>query len=169
MNLIIRNILRFLLLILLQTLVLNNIYLGGFITPFLYILFVLMLPTSLPKVAVLLIAFVSGLWVDVFSNMLGLHAFAATAVGFCRITFADKILTRGEDVAIDTPSMRSVAMGPALYFLFLMILIYNFIYFFLVYFSFHDILRILVSTLLSTVVTWALAVLYQASFIKKEH
>ena len=48
MNLVIRNIARCLLLVLLQVLVLNNIYLGGYITPYLYILFVLMRPTSLP-------------------------------------------------------------------------------------------------------------------------
>ena len=169
MNLILRNIGRFLLLMVLQVLVLNNIYLGGFITPFLYVLFILMLPTSLPKVAMLLIAFASGLTVDVFSNVMGFHAMAATFVAFCRITFADKILTRGEAVTIDTPSTRSVAIGPMLFYLALMLFLFYALYFLLVYFSFHDFFRILLSALLSTFFTWLLAILYQSIFIKKEH
>lgn len=168
MNLILRNVGRFLLLILLQVLVLNNVYLGGFATPCLYVLFVLMLPTSLPKPAMLLIGFASGMVVDIFANVAGYHAFCATLVAFCRITFADRILTRGEEMVIEVPSIRSVPTGPAMYYLFLLLLVYNTAYFGLVYFSLHDILRILLSALLSTIVSWALAVLYQSIFIKKE-
>lgn len=169
MNLVIRNIARCLLLVLLQVLVLNNIYLGGYITPYLYILFVLMLPTSLPKPVTLLIAFATGLTVDMFSNLMGLHAFAATMVAFCRVTFADRILTRGDSVTIDTPSVYSVSLSPALFYLLLMLFVYNMAYFLLVYFSFHDMLRILLSATLSTLVVGVLSVLYQSIFTPKEY
>lgn len=169
MNLILRNIGRFALLMALQLLVFNNIYLGGFITPFLYVLFILMLPTSLPRMAMLVVAFATGLTMDMFSNLMGLHTFAATLVAMCRILFADKILTRGEDVSIDIPSIRSVALGPMLYYLFLLLIIYHIAYFGLVLFSVHDTLRILLTALASTFVSWLLAILYQTLLIRKEH
>ena len=45
-NLVWRNIGRFLLLMLLQLFVLNNVYLGAYVMPMLYLLFILMLPSS---------------------------------------------------------------------------------------------------------------------------
>ena len=44
-NLIWRNLGRFALLMALQLLVLNYVYLGGYVMPLLYVLFILMLPT----------------------------------------------------------------------------------------------------------------------------
>lgn len=168
MNTIWQNIIRFAVLMLLQLLVLNNVYLGGYITPYLYVLFVLMLPTNTPRPAMLLLAFASGLCVDIFDNMLGFHSFAATLLGFCRITFADKILTRGEQIDIDTPSIHSVGVSQLAGYLLLMFFIYNFAFFFLEIFSFEDFWRILLSSVLSTVVVWVLAMLYQSLFLRKK-
>ena len=63
-NLVWRNIGRFLLLTLMQLLILNNVYLGGYVMPMLYVLFILMLPTSTGRIPMLLIAFGTGLLMD---------------------------------------------------------------------------------------------------------
>ena len=107
-RLILQNILRFLLLVLFQALILNNVHMGGFVVPFIYILFIAMLPVGMNRVGLLFLAFVTGLIMDVFCNMPGFHAFACTLIAFCRITFADRILTRNEAVEIPTPSIHSV-------------------------------------------------------------
>lgn|SRR5574344_414097 len=167
-NLLIQNILRFILLMLFQILVLNNVYLGGYINPYLYVLFILMLPTNLPRIPMLLLAFLSGLCIDIFSNMLGFHTFACTLVAFCRLAFADKILTRGEPVVIDTPSIHSVALQQFAFYLLLLFFIYNVAYFSLEIFNFHDFWTILLSALLSTLVTWVLALLCQTLFLRKK-
>ena len=86
-NIVLRNISRFLLLLLLQVLVLDRIYLGGYISTFLFVLAILMLPTRMGKVPMLLVAFGTGLLVDLFSNRVGMHAFACTLVAFCKILF----------------------------------------------------------------------------------
>ena len=96
-----RNIGRFVLLTLLQLLVLNNVYLGGYVMPLLYVLFILMLPTSTGRVPMLLMAFGMGLLMDIMAGSLGFHALACTIVAMMRITFADRILTRGENVVED--------------------------------------------------------------------
>ncbi len=107
-NLVWRNIGRFVLLALVQLLVLNNVYLGGYVMPMLYVLFILMLPTSTGRIPMLLIAFGTGLLMDIMAGALGFHALACTVVAMMRILFADRILTRGENVAIANPGIYSV-------------------------------------------------------------
>ena len=99
-NLIIRNIIRFVVLMVLQVVIFNQVSLWGYVLPMLYVLFVLMLPTGMNKIALLLIAFATGLTEDLFCNLLGFHACACTVVALCRILFADKILTRNETTEI---------------------------------------------------------------------
>ena len=50
------------LLVLFQGLILNNIEFGGYIVPFLYVVFILALPFETPNWLVLLIGFGLGLW-----------------------------------------------------------------------------------------------------------
>ena len=52
-NEVVGNTLRFIFLVLLQVLILNNIQLSGYLNPFLYVLFILMLPFETPKWLVL--------------------------------------------------------------------------------------------------------------------
>lgn len=83
-NLISRNILRFVVLVLIQGLILNNINLGGLVNPYLYVLILLMLPQELPPWANLVIGFATGVAIDAFSNTLGMHTSACVFVGFAR-------------------------------------------------------------------------------------
>ena len=81
---ILNNTVRFLLLVLVQVLILNNIQLGGYINPYLYVLFILLLPVETPKWLILFLSFFIGIGVDMFSNTMGLHAAASVFMGFCR-------------------------------------------------------------------------------------
>src|SRR5581483_10393034 len=78
------NILRFIFLILFQVLVLNNIQLGGYINPYGYVLFILLLPVETPKWLLLLLSFSIGISLDMFSNTMGLHAAACVFMAYCR-------------------------------------------------------------------------------------
>ena len=63
-------VIRFVALILLQVLVLNNVAFSGSINPYLYILFLLMLPFDSPKWLSLVSAFFLGLSIDIFNKLL---------------------------------------------------------------------------------------------------
>ncbi len=91
---ILRNLLRFIFLILLQALVLNNWTLGMGIQPFLYVLIILMLPFETAPWAVLLLSFMTGIAMDAFENTLGMHASAATLMGYLRKPILDRIAPR---------------------------------------------------------------------------
>lgn len=167
-KIVLQNIIRFVVLIFFQISVLNNIYLGGYVNLFLYILFILMLPTYLPKNVIILISFATGFIVDIFSTTLGLHTFSATLIGFSRVVFADKILTKGDNVEIDTPSIRTIS--PSVYSAYAIILtfIYCFFYYLIESFSLHDILNLLIRTVLSTIVTYLLMIACQFLFINQK-
>jgi len=166
-NIIFRNIGRFVLLMLMQLLVFNNVYLGGYINPCIYLLFVAMLPTNTGRIATLLIAFGSGLCVDLFSNMPGFHTAACTLVGFIRVIWADKILLHDNEDAIETPSIYSVSYQQFSIYLLLLLAAYYLAYYLLVDFSLRGLPADLLSTLLSSLVTFVLAILYQTLFLRK--
>lgn len=83
-NDVIRNGIRFILVVLLQVLVLNNIELNGYLNPFLYVFFILMLPFQTPNWLVLVLSFLIGISIDMFSDTGGLHAAATVLMGFLR-------------------------------------------------------------------------------------
>ena len=167
-NLVWRNIGRFVLLMLLQLLVLNNVYMGGYVMPMLYVLFVLMLPTSTGRVPLLLMAFGSGLLVDVMSGVLGFNTLACTVVAMLRILFADRILTRGENVVIETPSIYSVTPQYFITYLLVSTAVFYLVLYTVELFSFRGLGGVLLATVCSTLVTSLLAVLYQMALLRRK-
>lgn len=159
---------RFALLMLLQLLVLNHVYLGGYVMPMLYVLFILMLPTDTRRIPMLLIAFGTGLLMDIMNNMLGFHALACTVVAMLRILFVDRILTRNEPVVITTPSIYSVTPQYYISYLMLLLAVFYLVFYTAELFGFRSFGGVLLASVCSTLATTLLAVLYQFVFIKKE-
>jgi len=81
---IIKNILRFIILIGIQVFLLKNMVIYGLNVPYLYILFILLLPFQTPNWLLFTLAFIAGLTVDIFSDTLGLHAAACILLAFFR-------------------------------------------------------------------------------------
>ena len=71
-------------LVLVQALLLNNISLFGLATPFVYIYFLLVVDRDADRNALMVMAFLLGLAVDVFSNTPGVNAGASVLVAFIR-------------------------------------------------------------------------------------
>lgn len=84
MNKSLSNIIRFAALILLQVFVVNNIRLGGYVHPNVYLIFVMLLPINIPNWQLLISGFGMGLIIDLFCGTPGLHAGASTFMAFCR-------------------------------------------------------------------------------------
>lgn len=160
-----QNIFRFILLVLLQVLVLNNIQLLGYINPYLYILFILSLPYKMPRWLTLVLAFVIGLTIDIFSNTMGMHAFATVFVTFMR-TGIIKLFTSIEEGNNPTPSFHTFGVSAYIKYIVLIILMHHTILFFLEAFSFVHFWIISTKILLSSLIT-ILFVLGVQSFNKK--
>jgi len=79
-----RNIARFLILVLFQVLFLNNYEPTAYFTPYLYVLFILLMPFETPNSFLLFSSFALGLSIDMFSDTFGVHAAASVFMAYTR-------------------------------------------------------------------------------------
>jgi len=111
----------FILLVLFQGLILNNIEFGGYIVPFLYVTFILALPFETPNWVVLLLGFVLGIAIDSFSSTLGMHTSATVVLAFCRAYLLKLVMPRGGYEFNSKPTVQD--MGITWYLLYAIILV----------------------------------------------
>lgn len=97
--------LLFLGLLALQVLLFDNIELFGFLNPYIYVLFVLLLPVDISPMVAMPLAFMQGLTLDFFSSTLGLHATANTILAFLRPYILRSLSEREPDKSSVVPSM----------------------------------------------------------------
>ena len=147
-----QNIFRFVFLVLFQVLVLNNIQFLGFVNPYVYILFILALPVQIPRWFLLILAFILGLTIDIFSNTIGMHAFATVFVAFFRGGII-KLFTNIEEGSNPTPSFYTFGVSAYVKFVVVMVLIHHVTLFVLEAFSFANIGILLAKIFVSTFVT----------------
>lgn len=92
------NIIRFIILVLIQVMLLRSIDFGEYgyyLKIFIYPLALLMLPLKMQTWATLLIAFFTGLTVDMFYDSAGMHAGACVAMMFARPLIINLLEPRG--------------------------------------------------------------------------
>lgn len=102
------NILRWVVLLFVQIFLLRNIGSYNLSTPFIYILFILVLPFNIPNLVLYILAFSTGLTVDAFYDTLGVHTSACVALAFVRILFISVSLNKE---SIDEPEPSLGNMG----------------------------------------------------------
>ena len=98
--------------------------------------------------------------VDIFSNTLGIHAFASVFVSYIRPVVIRVITNREEDMS-DYPGLRQNGMGWFLYYTTLMVLIHHSVLFFIEVFSFANFLSTVYRILLSPISSIFVIVLSQ--------
>lgn len=162
-----RNILRFVFLILLQVWVLNNIQFSGFINPYVYILFILLLPFETPAWFILILAFFLGLSVDMFTNTLGMHASASVFMAFFRPYVLQSIAPR-DGYEINT-FPRVYYYGFTWFFKYTLILVFiHHLFLFTVeVFGFTSYYWVLWRTVLSTLFTMVIIIISQYLIYRK--
>ncbi|MCP4551179.1 MAG: rod shape-determining protein MreD [Bacteroidetes bacterium] len=163
-NLITKNIIRFIFLVLFQFFILNNIQLFGHLNPYLYILFILLLPLETPRWLLLVLAFILGFSIDYLSNTIGLNIAASVFIAFIRpviIRLISQKTELGSGVCIDIRDM-----GLKWFFLYTAILVlsHHLILFYLEIFRFTDFFVTLNRAILSFLFTMALIFISQYLF-----
>src|SRR6201996_7012973 len=106
---IIINFIRFVALVFIQVFLLKNIALYNLSTPYLYILFILLLPFEIPNVVLFILAFLLGITVDAFYDTPGLHAASCVLLAFVRTVFIN--LTVQKDGFDNEPEPTLSMMG----------------------------------------------------------
>lgn len=125
-NEVIRQLVRFIALLVAQILICNHVFVFGFINPDIYLMALLLLPMTLPKSAQYAIAFATGFIVDIFDMTFGIHAMAALTLIALR-PFVIKLLSINKKKTDDTaPSPKNRDFKWLLYYTMLMVFIHQF-------------------------------------------
>ena len=152
MNIWVENILRFVVLLLLQVLLINNIHIMGLCNPCIYILFLISLPSDLPRWAELIIGFVVGLIMDVFCNTLGVHTAACTFVSYLRPLLIKNMIQDNERLT-GTFNGRVTDFLIYVKIVSYLVVLHHFIIFALIGFSLHNWWIIIIEIILSSIIT----------------
>ncbi len=162
---IIVQIIRFILLVFVQVLVLNQIeisgVLNGFVNPYLYVLFLLMLPININKILLLFLCFLTGFTIDIFSGTAGMHASACLVLGFLRPGFLNIIAPReGYETTL---KLNIAGMGTSTFLIYasVMIFAHHFVLFLVESFTFLNFFQLLLRVITCSISTLLLAVLSQ--------
>ena len=164
---ILKYLLHFIALVLLQVLILSKITLHGYISPYMYPAFLLLLPFNTPRAMLILIGFVLGVSVDLFENTLGIHAAVGVLFGFLRPYVIAFITPPGGYEQDDEPTIRSLSFGWYIRYIGSQIIIHHLIFFALLFMNFADLGFMLLKVLLSSLVSLFLIILYQYLFFPK--
>lgn len=142
-------------LILLQVLILNNIHIAGYATPFLYIYFVLKQDSNISRNSLMLWAFFLGLFIDILSDTPGMNAIPVVLLAFLRPTFLRLFVPRDTLDNNIKPSITTMGFSPFLKYLFVSVFVHHSILLSIEYFSFVHwstlFLKIAASTLLTVI------------------
>ena len=153
----INSVLRFggvvIILVLVQVLVFNNIQFSGFVNPYVYIWIIIRLPSDIPQWLLLIVSFLTGLLIDLFSGSPGMHASATLLAGFSRSFILRMIAPPDGYEAGSTLSMA--IYGFRWFFLYsaAIVIIHHTALFFLEVFRFADFFRTILRILLSSIFT----------------
>lgn len=148
---IVKFIFLYIILVLLQVLVLDNISFMGYATPFLYIYFMLKLPIGINQYLITLLGFFLGLTIDLFCNTPGINAAATTSIAFFRRPIQGLFFQKN-DFETMTPSM-SLLGSDFIKYAILCIFIHHTILFSIETFSYFNVLILLTKILTSTIIT----------------
>ncbi len=152
---------KFVVLILFQGLILNNIELGGYINPYLYVLFILFLPFETPGWLVLILGFMLGIAIDSFTNTLGMHTSATVFMAFCR-TYILKLLAPRDGYDFHTkPSIQQMGFTWYLTYISSLVLLHHLFLFYVEAFNFSNFFTTLSRALLSSFFTISLILIVQ--------
>jgi len=164
-NVVTTNIVRFIVLVLVQALVLNNINFLGYINPYIYILFIILFPIKNNRMLFIFLSFLLGLCVDLFLDSGGVHAAACVAIAFIRPLILK--FSFGMIYEHQTIKFNNTEFGQRLSYFAILTFIHHLLLFSLEIFNTSKILLILTKTLFSGIFTVLLCLLITVLFSQK--
>lgn len=171
-----KYIVQFFLLLLFQVLILNNITLNwwtqptGFpvFTPYIYPLFILLIPFEAPVWLLLILGFICGSIVDSFMNTPGMHAFAMVLVAYLRTNVLLALLPKNmKEYHQLSPSVKTMGWPPFLTYSAFLILVHHTVFFIIELWSFSNFGYLLLKIFASTLTTMLLIGVYLLLFSRR--
>jgi rod shape-determining protein MreD len=153
--------------ILLQVLLLDNVQMSGYLSPYFYVIFILLLPFETPSWLILILAFLLGLSVDLFNGTPGMHAAASVFMAFARPFALKNFSPRDGYESTTFPGVSYYGLEWFAKYTIILVLSHHLFLFFTEAFRFTDILYTLARIILSTALTSILIILSQFFIFRK--
>ncbi|MDD3875635.1 MAG: rod shape-determining protein MreD [Bacteroidales bacterium] len=163
---IIRHIIRFIILIALQVFILNKVQFSGYINPYLYILFIILLPFETPKWLLLILGFLLGLTVDFFVQTPGMHASASLFMAFIRPFVIASVSSKREYEQGIQPVIQDLGLNWFLTYASILTVAHHTLLFLIEAFHFNEFFITIGRVLISSIFTLLLIVITQYLFYK---
>ncbi|MDR0971680.1 MAG: hypothetical protein LBM25_04790 [Bacteroidales bacterium] len=157
---------QFILIAIFQIFVLSNLNILSFCNPMIYVWFIILLPTSTPKWIVVLLSFIMGYTIDVFSGQSGINALSLTFIGVIRGGFISLFFADKDTQSNLRPSIKDMGFTNFLIFVSIIVVIHHTIYFMVEAFSFSEFFFILLRIVLSSIASIFLILFFDFLFFK---
>ena len=148
----IRQLGRYVVVMLLQVLLFNQLQLFGVCHPYIYVLCLLMMPLTLSPMADMIIGAAVGLLMDVLCNTLGVHTAACILLMFIR-PYLVGALVNDKDRLNEQLTSRTLGIEAMIKYVVIMVLIHHFTVFMLAAWSWTHFWFVLAETAVSSALT----------------
>lgn len=152
---------RYIIVMLLQVLLFDQLQLWGACHPYIYVLCLLMMPITLTHSLSMIIGAVAGLVMDIFCNSLGVHMAACILIMFIRPYLIGAIVN-DKDRLNEQISLRSIGMEALIKYVVILVLVHHLTVFSLAAWSWSHMGFVLLETLISSIVTILITIGYNA-------
>ena len=156
-----KQFVRYVIVMILQVLLFDQLQLWGACHPYIYVLCLLMMPITLPHSLSMILGAVIGLVMDVFCNSLGVHMAACILLMFIRPYLIGAIVN-DKDRLNEQISSRTIGMEALIKYVVIGVLVHHLTVFSLAAWSFSHIWFVLLETLVSSIVTILIIIGYNA-------
>lgn len=173
MSIYLKNFIRFWIIVLIQVYILDKVALrwwsqpSGFpiFVPYLYPLFLLLLPFETPVWAMLLLGFGLGITVDSFSDTAGMHACAAVLLAYLRNNVLKALLPKNlVEYPNQSPNVKNMGWVPFLVYASFLLLVHHATFFIIEIWSLQHVGILFLKIFASTVTSLLLVLVYLLLF-----
>ena len=156
---------RYIVVMLLQVLLFDQLQLLGVCHPYIYVLCLLMMPITLPHSADMIIGAAVGIVMDIFCNSLGVHMAACILLMFLRPYILGTIVS-DKDRLNEQINLRTIGMEALVKYVGILVVIHHLTVFMLAAWSWSHIGFVLIETVVSSFITGLIVIGYNALIYK---
>lgn len=156
-----KQLIRYIVVMLLQVLLFNQLQLWGVCHPYIYVLCLLMMPITLSHSVSMIIGAIAGLIMDVFCNSLGVHMAACILLMFIR-PYLIGLIVNDKDRLNEQISLRAIGMEALIKYVVILVLVHHLTVFLLAAWNWQHIGFVMLETLVSSFITISIIIGYNA-------
>lgn len=150
-----------------QILIFNQFLFSGYLNPYVYLFFLILLPPRLNRSSILVISFLTGFCIDIFENSAGVHAAACTAYAFIRPVLLQLMIKKSRDETRESLNFKEIGFISLSLYCLSSVFVHHFLLFLIEAFSFENLATLFTRTLYSSLFTFGVIFLLLLWNIKK--